>query len=103
MKFIRILKRNYFILISTFLFIYILFNLLDGERGLFSYFEKKNDHNQLVQKKNSLGEEIDDVEKKILLLTKNIDLDYLEILYRENFFYGKFNERVYLNQRSNDN
>ena len=76
---------------------------MDGERGLFSYFEKKKVHNQLIQKKNSLGEELDDVEKKILLLTKNIDLDYLEILYREKFFYGKFNERVYLNQRNNDN
>ena len=35
------LKKNYFLLISTFLIIYFFFNLLDGERGLFSYFKKK--------------------------------------------------------------
>ena len=99
---VKILKKNYFLLISSFFFVYIAFNLLDGERGLFSYFEKKGIQNQLIQKKNNLTAELNDVEKKILLLTENIDLDYLEILYREKFFYGKQNEIVYLN-RSNDN
>ena len=82
MRIVEILKKNYFLLISTFFFIYIVFNLLDGERGLFSYFEKKEIQNQLIQKKNNLIVELNDVEKKILLLTENIDLDYLEILYR---------------------
>jgi|TARA_B100000586_G_scaffold156883_1_gene114193 cell division protein FtsB len=99
---VEILKKNYFLLISTFFFVYIAFNLLDGERGLFSYFEKKEIQNQLIQKKNNLTAELNDVEEKILLLTENIDLDYLEILYREKFFYGKPNEIVYLD-RSNDN
>ena len=99
---VEILKKNYFLLISTFFFVYIVFNLLDGERGLFSYFEKKEIQNQLIQKKNNLTAELNDVEEKILLLTENIDLDYLEILYREKFFYGKPNEIVYLD-RSNDN
>jgi len=102
MRIVEILKKNYFLLISTFFFVYIVFNLLDGERGLFSYFEKKEIQNQLIQKKNNLTAELNDVEKKILLLTENIDLDYLEILYREKFFYGKPNEIVYLD-RSNDN
>ena len=98
MRIVEILKKNYFLLISTFFFIYIAFNLLDGERGLFSYFEKKEIKNQLIQKKNNLTAELNDIEKKILLLTENIDLDYLEILYREKFFYGKPNEKVYLNR-----
>ena len=98
MRIVEILKKNYFLLISTFFFIYIVFNLLDGERGLFSYFEKKEIQNQLIQKKNNLTAELNDVEKKILLLSENIDLDYLEILYREKFFYGKPNEKVYLNR-----
>jgi len=102
MRMVEILKKNYFLLIGTFFFVYIAFNLLDGERGLFSYFEKKEIQNQLIQKKNNLTEELNDVEKKILLLTENIDLDYLEILYREKFFYGKSNEIVYLD-RTNDN
>ena len=95
---VEILKKNYFLLISTFFFIYIVFNFLDGERGLFSYLEKKEIYNQKIQKKSNLVAELNDVEKKILLLTENIDLDYLEILYREKFFYGKPNEKVYLNR-----
>ena len=98
MRMVEILKKNYFLLISTFFFIYIAFNLLDGERGLFSYFEKKEIQNQLIQKKNNLTAELIDTEKKILLLSENIDLDYLEILYRNKFFYGKPNVKVYLNR-----
>ena len=98
MMIVEILKKNYFLLISTFFFIYIVFNLLDGERGLFSYFEKKKIQNQLIQKKNNLTAKLIDTEKKIYLLSENIDLDYLEILYREKFFYGKPNEKVYLNR-----
>ena len=98
MRLVEILKKNYFLLISTFFFIYIVFNLLDGERGLFSYFEKKQIQNKLIQEKNNLSTELKEVEKKIFLLSENIDLDYLEILYRERFFYGKPNEEVYLNR-----
>ena len=98
MKVVEILKKKYFLLVSTFFFIYIAFNFLDGERGLFSYLEKKKIYNQKIQKKSNLVTELNDVEKKILLLTENIDLDYLEILYREKFFYGKPNEKVYLNR-----
>ena len=98
MRIVEILKKNYFLLVSTFFFIYIVFNFLDGERGLFSYLEKKEIYNQKIQKKSNLTAELNDVEKKILLLTENIDLDYLEILYREKFFYGKPNEKIYLNR-----
>ena len=48
--------------------------------------------------KSNLTAELNDIEKKILLLTENIDLYYLEILYRKKFFYGKPNEKVYLNR-----
>ena len=102
MKVVEILKKNYFLLVSTFFFIYIAFNFLDGERGLFSYLEKKELYNQKIQKKSNMTAELNDIEKKIILLTENIDLDYLEIIYREKFFYGKSNEKVYLNQ-FNDN
>ena len=98
MRIVEILKKNYFLLVSTFFFVYIAFNLLDGERGLFSYFEKKEIQNKLIQEKKNLTAELNDVEEKILLLSENIDLDYLEILYREKFFYGKPNEKVYLNR-----
>ena len=64
MRIVEILKKNYFLLISTFFFIYIVSNVLDGERGLFSYFEKKEIQNQLIQKKNNLTAKLNDVEKK---------------------------------------
>ena len=98
MRIVEIIKKNYFLLISSLLFVYIIFNLLDGERGLLSYFEKKEIQNQLIQKKNNMTADLKNVEKKILLLSENIDLDYLEILYREKFSYGKPNETVYIKQ-----
>jgi len=64
----------------------------------FHILKKKKIYNELIQEKNNLTAELNDVEKKILLLSENIDLDYLEILYREKFFYGKPNETVYLNR-----
>ena len=100
MTIVEILKKNYFLLISAFFFVYIVFNFLDGERGLFSYLEKKKIYNQLIQEKNNLTVELNDAEEKILLLSENLDLDYLEILYREKFFYGKPNEKVYLNRQN---
>ena len=37
----KIIKKNYFLFISTFVILYFIFNLFDGERGLFSYIKKK--------------------------------------------------------------
>ena len=41
MRFIEIINNKKFTLISIFLFLYVLLNLFDGERGLISYYEKK--------------------------------------------------------------
>ena len=64
----------------------------------FHILKKKSFTIRKFKKKNNLTDELNDIEKKIFLLTENIDLDYLEILYREKFFYGKQNEKVYLNR-----
>ena len=90
------LKKNYFILIITFLFIYFFFNLLDGDRGLISYMEKKDVYNQLKNDQIALNRKIEDLEHKNLLLTENIDLDFIEILIREKFLFGKEGETTYL-------
>ena len=58
------LKKNYFILIITFLFIYFFFNLLDGDRGLISYMEKKDIYEQLKNDQISLKSKIEDLEHK---------------------------------------
>ena len=90
------LKKNYFILIITFLFIYFFFNLLDGDRGLISYMEKKDIYEQLKNDQNTLNSKIEDLEHKNSLLTENIDLDFIEILIREKFLFGKEGETTYI-------
>ena len=90
------LKKNYFILIITFLFLYFFFNLLDGERGLISYIEKKKIYKQLKNDQNILIDKISDLEHKNSLLTENIDLDFIEILIREKFLFGKEGETTYI-------
>ena len=90
------IKKNYFILIITFLFIYFFFNLLDGERGLISYMEKKDIYEQLKNDQNLLSNKIEDLEHKNSLLTENIDLDFIEILIREKFLFGKKGETTYI-------
>ena len=89
-------KKNYFILIITFLFIYFFFNLLDGDRGLISYMEKKDIYKQLTNNQISLNSKIEDLEHKNSLLTENIDLDFIEILIREKFLFGKEGETTYI-------
>ena len=90
------LKKNYFILIITFLLMYFFFNLLDGERGLISYIEKKDIFEQLKNDQNILTNKIADLEHKNSLLTENIDLDFMEILIREKFLFGKEGETTYI-------
>ena len=90
------LKKNYFLLVSTFLILYFFFNLLSGQRGLISYFEKKQILN--VQKKEELRliKQIKDLDFKNSLLSDNLDLDYIETLIRERFLFGKKNETIYI-------
>ena len=90
------LKQNYFILIITFLFIYFFFNLLDGDRGLISYMEKKDIYEQLKNDQITLNRKIEDLDHKNSLLTENIDLDFIEILIREKFLFGKEGETTYI-------
>ena len=90
------LKKNYFLLISVFLIIYFFFNLLSGERGLISYYEKKKILNTLKIKELSLINQINDLDFKNSLLSDNLDLDYIETLIRERFLFGKKNETIYI-------
>ena len=96
------IKKNYFVLIFTILFLYFFFNLLDGERGLISYFEKKTILKNLDNEKTEILNKIDELEFKNSLLTDNLDLDYIEILIREKFLFRKEGEKIYL-IKSNEN
>ena len=90
------IKKNYFILIITFLFIYFFFNLLGGDRGLISYLKKKDIYKELKIKQTDLKFKIQELEHKNSLLTENIDLDFIEILIRDKFLFGKDGETTYI-------
>ena len=96
MKLVEIINKNKFILVSFLLFTFFLVNLLDGERGLLSYYNNQEKFKELSKEKKSLTKHLILVEKKNNLLTENINLDYLEILYREKFLVGKQNEKIYV-------
>ena len=94
------LKKSYFLLISTFLILYFFFNLLSGQRGLISYFEKKDILNDLNNQESLLISQIKDLDFKNSLLSSNLDLDYVETLIRERFLFGKKNEQIYIIQEN---
>ena len=95
MRFIQIINQKKFTLITVFLFLYVLINLLDGQRGLISYYEKQKIKQQLIEEEKVLSIKLAKIENKNKLLTDKVDLDYLEILYREKFMVGKSNEHIY--------
>ena len=94
------LKKNYFLLISTFLILYFFFNLLSGQRGLISYFEKKEILNNLQKQENLMINQIMELDFENSLLSDNLDLDYIETLIRERFLFGKKNEQIYIIQNN---
>ena len=94
------LKNNYLLLISTFLILYFFFNLMSGNRGLISYFEKKEILKNLQDDEEKLSKNIEELDFKNSLLSDNLDLDYIETLIRERFIFGKKNEQIYIIQNN---
>ena len=90
------LKKNYFLLVSTFLIMYFFFNLLSGQRGLISYFDKKQYLEKLKMDEAAIINKINDLDFKNSLLSDNLDLDYIETLIRERLLFGKENEKIYI-------
>ena len=99
---LRLIKRNYFLLISVFLIFYFGFNLISGERGLFSYIEKKELLSNLKKVELTLISKIENIDHRNSLLSTNLDLDYIETLIRERFLFGKKDETIYIIKK-NDN
>ena len=84
MKIIESLKKKKFLLFNIFFTLYIGINLIGGERGLISYFDKKNTYEKLIIEEKVLTAKLKDLDHKISLINKN-DPDYLDILYRQKF------------------
>ncbi len=93
MRLIESLKKKKFILLNIFLTLYLGINFIGGERGLFSYFEKKRLLEELISKDKMLINKIEALDKKISLV-KNNDIDFLDIKYRETFRYGTNDEII---------
>ena len=72
-------KKRKLILFNIFLTIYVITNLVGGERGLVSYFEKKDTFEKLNTKKDLLNTELNDLKHKIKMLRNN-NFDYLDML-----------------------
>ena len=90
------IKKNYSLLISSLLILYFLFNILDGDRGLLSYYEKKQELNNLFIKEQKLLNKNMNLEHKNSLLSEKLDLDFIEILIRDKFIFGKSGEKIYM-------
>ena len=86
MKLFESLKKRKFLLFNIFFTLYIAINLIGGERGLISYFDKKNTYQELSKKDKKLTVELADLNHKISLISKN-DPDYIDMLYRQKFNY----------------
>jgi len=92
MRAFQILKAKKIFFFQIFFTLYIGINLVGGERGLVSYFKKKNYENKLAIKSFKLVNDLEYIENKNKLLSENIDIDYLDTLYRTKFKFGKKNE-----------
>ena len=92
MRFIQALKAKKFFFFQIFLTLYISINLIGGERGLISYFEKKTYEQKLSLQNIELKKKLEFVERKNNLLSENINFDYLDILYRTKLKFGTKDE-----------
>ena len=93
---IKFFIKNYLLFASTFFIIYLLFNLFGGDRGLISYLNKSSKIKELEVIENNLKNNVIKLEKKNSIIYNKIDLDYIEILIRDKFMYGKKGEKVYI-------
>ena len=86
MNLIESLKKKKFLLFNIFFTLYIGINLIGGERGLISYFDKKNTFNKMIDKDEILTAKLKELDHKISLIKKN-DPDYVDMIYRQKFNY----------------
>ena len=94
MNFFNVFKKRKILFLNIFLFLYIILNLLTGERGLIAYFEKSELEKKLIKIKAKLNEEIQIFDKKNSLLSTNLNFDFVDILIRDKLKLGKKEEII---------
>ena len=94
MKFFIFFKKKKLLLLNILLTFYIATNLIGGERGLVSFYEKERIQKNLMQKEVKLSKELTKFDKKNNLLSSNLNLDYIDMIYREKLKFGKKDEII---------
>ena len=94
MRLNKFLKSRKLLLLNIILAFYVTINLIGGERGLISYFEKNELYKHYSEQKKKVEKKINYLEKRNDLLSTNLDLDYIDYLYRQKFKFGKENEKI---------
>ena len=94
MNFLNTFKKRKILFLNIFLFLYIILNLLTGERGLMAYFEKSELEKKLIKTKANLIEEIQIFDNKNSLLSTNLNFDFVDILIRDKLKLGKKEEII---------
>ncbi len=94
MKLLNFFKTKKLLLPNILLTFYVSINLIGGERGLVSFYEKERIYKDLIHKQNKLANELNEFEKKNYLLSSNLNLDYVDMIYREKLKFGKKDEII---------
>ena len=94
MNFFEVFKKRKILFLNVFLFLYIILNLLTGERGLMAYFEKSELEKKLIKTKAKLTEKIKILDNKNSLLSSNLNFDFIDILIRDKLKLGKKEEII---------
>ena len=94
MRLFNFLTKKKLLLLNVLLTLYIATNLIGGERGLISYYEKEKKQVNLIKKENNLSKKLNDFETKNKLLSTNLNFDYVDMMYREKLKLGKKDEII---------
>ena len=94
MRLKKFIFERKFLLLNIILSIYVATNLIGGERGLIAYFNKKNIEDLKVMQKRELIKNLNDIEKKNVLISVKQDKDFLDTHYREKLRFGKKDELI---------
>ena len=94
MRLFNFFIKKKLLLLNILLTFYIATNMIGGERGLISYYEKEKKQNRLIEKEKLLTLKINDFEKKNQLLSTNLNFDYVDMIYREKLKFGKKDEII---------
>lgn len=93
-KFFLFFKDYKFIIINIFLIMYFVINFFDGNRGYFSFQNKKLEHQSLVEVEKNLKIKNQQLKEENEALTTKINLEFIDEIYRKKFLVGKKGEKL---------